>query len=178
MKLSTRAASLYRVREYGKTPAIDGVEIVPLDRHVDDGGSLVELVRLEGGSVKALEGFELAQATYCCIQPGAVKAFHVHRVQTDVWFVRPEDRVLLVLADVREGSRTEGSRLRTLLGDGRASLVRIPPGIAHGCRNLGERPASIVYFTDRPFSADPDRCDEGRLPWDFAGEEVWDVEWE
>jgi dTDP-4-dehydrorhamnose 3,5-epimerase len=178
VKLSAKAKARYRLQEYGERPRFDGVEIIELDRHGDDGGSLVELLRLEGGSAAGLGGFDLAQVTYACVQPGVVKAFHVHREQTDVWFVRPEDRVLLLLVDVRSGSPTEDGRIRTVLGDGKATLVRIPPGVAHGCRNLSDREASIVYFTDRPFSTDPDQCDEGRLPWDFVGTEVWDVAWE
>jgi dTDP-4-dehydrorhamnose 3,5-epimerase len=54
--------------------------------------------------------------------------------------------------------------------------VRIPPGVAHGCRNL--RPASsgqIIYFVDVQFSTD-EHCDEGRLPWDHFGKDVWEVE--
>ena len=66
-------------------------------------------------------------------------------------------------------------RIRTMLGDGNSSLLRIPPGVAHGCRNLATSPARIIYFTDRHFSSEPDECDEGRLPWDFCGKEVWDV---
>ena len=63
-------------------------------------------------------------------------------------------------------------------GDGHPALLRIPPGVAHGCRNLGAEPARLLYFTDLQFSADPDRSDEGRLPWDFVGRDVWDVAWE
>jgi dTDP-4-dehydrorhamnose 3,5-epimerase len=178
VKLTSKAESLYHRQDYAERSGIDGVEIVDLRRFNDDGGSLVELLRLDRGSAAGVDGFEAAQVTYCSMQPGVVKAFHLHREQTDVWFVPPEDRVLLVLIDVREGSPTANAKLRTLLGDGRATLVRIPPGVAHGCRNVGQREASIIYFTDRQFSTDPERNDEGRLPWDFAGKEVWDVVWE
>jgi dTDP-4-dehydrorhamnose 3,5-epimerase len=122
-----------------------------------------------------LAGFEPAQLNYSTLQPGAIKAFHVHRRQTDVWFVPPEDRVLLILVDVREGSPTEGQESRWVLGDGRAALVRIPPGVAHGCRNLGTQLARILYLTDLEFDPDPQRCDEGRLPWDYVGGEVWEL---
>ena len=104
-----------------------------------------------------------------------IKAFHLHRRQTDVWFVPPEDRVLLVLVDTREGSPSGDRRLRIMLGDGNSRLVRIPPGVAHGCMNLGTEPARILYMTDLIFSPDPADCDEGRLPWDFAGEEIWET---
>jgi dTDP-4-dehydrorhamnose 3,5-epimerase len=83
--------------------------------------------------------------------------------------------MLVVLIDVRQGSPTEGARLRLMLGDGASRLLRIPPGVAHGVRNLGTAVGRIIYFTDLHFSAEPSACDEGRLPWDFAGPEVWEV---
>jgi len=96
------------------------------------------------------------------------------RRQADLWYVPPEDRVLLVLVDVRDDSPTSGNVVRMVLGDGRSRLVRVPPGVAHGCRNLGTAMARIIYFTDLQFSADPEETDEGRLPWDFVGPDVWE----
>jgi len=33
----------------------------------------------------------------------------------------------------------------------------------------------MIYFVDVQFSPDPDQTEEGRLPWDFAGADIWDV---
>lgn len=175
VKLSKDVEGKLRKQEYGKAPALDGVVFLDLKRHHDDGGSMMELGRLVHGSLPALGGFEVAQINYSTLEPGAIKAFHVHRRQTDVWFVPPEDRLLLVLADVREGSPTSGKRVRALLGGGSSRLVKIPPGVAHGCRNLGSSPARIVYLTDVHFSPEPDQTDEGRLPWDLFGADVWEM---
>ena len=175
MKLSDDAEARYRKQDYtSKRPSIDGVELVELRRFSDDAGSMTELGRLVDGRLRELKGFQVAQVSYSTLAPGAIKAFHVHHAQTDVWYVPPEDRILLVLVDVRKGSPTEGNRLRTMLGDGRSLLVRIPPGVAHGCRNLGTASGRVVYFTDLHFSPEPDKTDEGRLPWDYLGPEVWD----
>jgi dTDP-4-dehydrorhamnose 3,5-epimerase len=174
MKLTADAERAYRLQDYGAAPTIDGVVTVELRRFNDDGGAMIELLR-DGEHPPELDGFEPRQINYSTLQPGTIKAFHVHREQTDVWFVPPEDRVLAVLVDVRERSASRGARLRRMLGDGRPMLVRIPPGVAHGCRNLGTAPARIVYFTDRLFSPEPARCDEGRLPWDWAGADVWET---
>ncbi len=65
---------------------------------------------------------------------------------------------------------------RMVLGDGTSLLVRIPPGVAHGARNVGTRTGRIIYFVDLHFSAEPGECDEGRLPWDHLGAEIWEVE--
>jgi dTDP-4-dehydrorhamnose 3,5-epimerase len=177
VELSDKAKRLYHLQDYGTRPEIEGLVCIDLRRFNDDGSSMIELLRT-GAPPPGLEGFRLAQINYSCLQPGVVKAFHVHRRQTDVWFVPPEDRLLLVLADVRAASSTEGNRVRMMLGDGRPALVRIPPGVAHGCRNLGQLPARLIYFADLEFSPVQGECDEGRLPWDFLGREVWEVAWD
>ena len=42
-------------------------------------------------------------------------------------------------------------------------------------KNVGASTGCLIYFVDQMFSPDPATCDEGRLPWDFAGADVWDV---
>ncbi len=175
-EFSREAQAQYKLQNYGKKPAIEGLEIVPLRRFNDDGGSMTELARLDGGAVQGLKGFQALQVNYSVMEPLAIKAFHLHRRQTDVWFVPPADRILLVLGDVRAGSKSAGLVQRIVLGDGNSQLVRIPPGVAHGAKNLrASAPGVIVYLVDVHFSTGAE-CDEGRLPWDHFGAGVWDVE--
>ena len=174
--LNDSAQARYAVQDYTRQPTIQGLQIHDLRRFNDDGGSMTELGRLDGGLLQGVEGFEARQMNYSVMEPLAIKAFHLHKRQTDVWFVPPSDKILLVVGDVRRGSASEGLVQRIVLGDGNSRLVRIPPGVAHGARNL--RPASpsaIIYFVDVQFSVGDD-CDEGRLPWDHFGAEVWEVE--
>lgn len=172
VELAESAEKSIRVQEYGRNPAIDGVRFIELTRFNDEGGSMTELLRLSNET--STIGFVPAQVNYSEVEPGVVKAFHLHLLQTDMWFVPPGDRILLVLADLRKGSATEGATMRFMAGDGRNRLVAVPPGVAHGCRNLGREKARIIYFTDRHFSSGDD-CDEKRLPWDFLGSEIWDI---
>jgi dTDP-4-dehydrorhamnose 3,5-epimerase len=174
MELSPDAKRAFSVQNYGPAPAIEGVELIELARHGDDGGAMTELARLADGKAERIAGFAARQINYSEIQPGVIKAFHLHARQTDVWFVPPSDRVLVVLIDVRKGSRTEGAQRRLTLGNGASRLLRIPPGVAHGARNLAATPGRIIYLTDLHFSPEPATCDEGRLPWDFAGPDVWE----
>ena len=175
MELNADAKRLWQLQPYGPAPTIDGVELVELRRHHDDGGSMTELGRLADGRLEALPDFTVRQINFSVIEPGAIKAFHLHSRQTDVWYVPPTDRLLIVLVDVRKGSATEGAQMRFMHGDGASRLLRIPPGVAHGVRNIGREPGRIVYFVDVQFSTDPAQCDEGRLPWDHVGAHVWDV---
>jgi dTDP-4-dehydrorhamnose 3,5-epimerase len=175
MDLTPAAKRAFQIQSYDPASSIDGVEIVELKQFSDDGGSMTELARLTDGHPQAVAGFTLRQINYSEVEPGAIKAFHLHQRQTDVWYVPPTDRMLLVLLDVRQGSKTEGARMRLPLGAGASRLVRIPPGVAHGVRNLAATAGRIIYFTDVHFSPEPSMCDEGRLPWDYAGAEIWDV---
>lgn len=175
MDLSRDAKQAFRTQAYGSVRTIEGVTLVTLTRHADDGGSMTELARLTEGQVAGLADFSVRQVNYSEVAPGAIKAFHLHVRQTDVWYAPPSDRMLVVLIDARQGSRTEGARMRLMLGDNASRLLRIPPGVAHGVRNLGSATGRIIYFTDLHFSAEPSSCDEGRLPWDFAGADVWEV---
>jgi dTDP-4-dehydrorhamnose 3,5-epimerase len=175
MDLTPAAKRAFQIQSYGPVPTIEGVEIVELKRFSDDGGSMTELARLTDGHPQAFAGFSVRQINYSEVEPGAIKAFHLHQRQTDIWYVPPSDRMLVVLLDVRHGSKTEGSRMRLTLGAGGSRMVRIPPGVAHGVRNLSSAPGRIIYFTDVHFSPEPAMCDEGRLPWDHAGAEIWDV---
>jgi dTDP-4-dehydrorhamnose 3,5-epimerase len=175
MEWSPQATRAFQVQSYAPSATIDGVSITELKRFHDDGGSITELARLADGAPQGTAGFTVRQVNFSEIEPGAIKAFHLHTRQTDVWFVPPSDRVLLVLADVRKGSRTEGATMRFMLGNGASRLVHIPPGVAHGARNLGTATGRIIYFTDVHFSPEPSDCDEGRLPWDYLGAGVWDV---
>ncbi len=175
-QFSDSAQKKYALQDYKPKRTIEGLEIVQLKRFNDDGGSMTELARLDGGMVQGLKGFQALQMNYSVMEPLAIKAFHLHQRQTDVWYVPPSDKLLLVVADVRKGSPTEGLVQRIVLGDGNSRLVRIPPGVAHGAKNLRpSAPTAIIYFVDVHFSVD-ERCDEGRLPWDHFGAQVWDVE--
>ncbi len=176
MELKDDAAKCYELQSYIKKPMIEGVRFLPLKRFNDDGGNLTELARLHKGGLEAAAGFVAAQINYTELQPGTIKAFHIHREQTDVWYVPPGDKILLVLIDVRKDSISCGQRMRIVLGDGNSQQVFIPPGVAHGCRNISGKDARIIYFMDRHFSVDTKECDEGRLPWDFAGTDIWEIE--
>lgn len=175
VELTDAAKRAFSLQDYSPAPVIEGVQLVELKRFTDDGGSFMELARLQRGMATAMPGFECRQVNYSELEAGAIKAFHVHRRQTDVWFVPPGDKMLVILLDVREGSKSRGAQRRIVLGDGTSRLLAIPPGVAHGVKNLAASRGHIIYLVDTQFSPDPDQTEEGRLPWDFVGPEIWDI---
>jgi len=161
-------------QEYKRQAPIEGVRVIDLRLMLDDGGSFAELVRFnETGSLEAIPDFQVRQCSFSQVLPGAIKAFHLHYNQEDVWFVAPSDRLLIGLIDTRAQSPTLDGVMRIVLGAGRAQLLYIPRGVAHGCANLWPQASSVFYFVNQQFNInDPD---ERRLPYDIVGRDFWTI---
>jgi dTDP-4-dehydrorhamnose 3,5-epimerase len=137
---------------------IDGVEIKQLKTHPDERGYFREVIRV----TDAFFGEGFAQLSHSFMHAGVAKAWHIHKTQVDWWYV-PSGALKLALYDARDGSPTNGQRQEIFLGDSYpAQAVKIPPGVAHGCRALA--PTHLLYVTSRTY----DPAEEGRIPHDDA----------
>jgi dTDP-4-dehydrorhamnose 3,5-epimerase len=168
----------YRVhahtQSYSARAHIDGVTVMDLPVFSDEGGDFCELTRFNhDGTLSLAPSYRPAQISYSQMEPGQIKAFHLHRHQDDLWFVPPGHRLLVGLLDVREESPGYRNQMRLVLGAGKGRLLHIPRGVAHGVANLSTSSASIIYFTNAAFNAD---CpDEHRLPYDVLGRDFWTI---
>jgi dTDP-4-dehydrorhamnose 3,5-epimerase len=174
MRISMTVLPHLDVQDYTPTPRIEGVEVRDLHTMSDEGGSFMELGRFEAGAMEGVDWFNIRQVNYSVVEPGAIKAWHLHYNQEDIWFVPPWSRLLVGLWDLRAGSETEGSYMRFVLGGGRARQVVIPRGVAHGCANLSLQPVPLLYFVNQQFSLD--EPDERRLDWDYFGADFWEMD--
>lgn len=139
---------------------IEGVEVKDLVGHGDDRQVFREVIRASDSFFP--EGF--GQLSYALMNPGTAKAWHVHQHQVDWWYV-PTGALKLALYDTRESSATHGELEEFLLGPEHGhKVVRIPPGVAHGCRVLGGV-TQLFYVTSNEY----DPADEGRIPHDDPG---------
>ena len=137
---------------------IDGVVAQRLVRHPDERGYFEELIRVSDPWFG--EGF--GQLSHSLMYPGVIKAWHLHKTQIDWWFVAG-GRLLVALHDLRPASPTHGLTQELHLGDDLPpTVLKIPAGVAHGCRALGLVPAHLFYVTSRTY--DPE--EEGRLAHD------------
>lgn len=135
---------------------IKGVEIKKLITHSDERGYFREVVRANDEIF--WEGF--GQWSHSLMFPGTIKAWHIHQRQIDWWYV-PVGNIKVVLCDRRKDSETFGKKDGYLLGELSPAILKIPPGVAHGCKVVFTA-AHLLYITSRIY--DPD--DEGRLPYD------------
>jgi len=136
---------------------IEGVVLKELETFNDDRGFFREIIRSSDDSFR--EGF--GQWSHSLMFDGVIKAWHFHRIQTDWWYI--VSGVLRVgLCDLREESSTYKQTMDFLMGDLQpASVLKIPPGIAHGCKTV-QGPVHLFYLTSHVY--DPD--DEYRIPYD------------
>ena len=141
-------------------PTIAGVEIKPLTTHSDARGFFREVVRVDDPEFQ--EGF--GQWSHSLMHQETIKAWHLHKLQTDWWYV-PFGVIRAAMHDLREDSPTKGVTMEVLMGDHQAAKVlKVPPGVAHGCRVL-QGPAHLFYITSHTYNPD----DELRLPHDDPG---------
>ena len=136
---------------------IEGVVLKELETFNDDRGFFRELIRVTDDSFR--EGF--GQWSHSLMFDGVIKAWHFHRVQTDWWYI--VSGVLRVgLCDLREDSGTYKITMDFLMGDLQpARALKIPPGIAHGCKTV-QAPVHLFYLTSHVYNPD----DEIRIPYD------------
>jgi dTDP-4-dehydrorhamnose 3,5-epimerase len=140
---------------------IDGVRVRALDRHADERGSLIELLRSDWP-----EFTQFGQAIITVNRPGVIRGWHWHDRQTDV-IVVVEGRAKVPLYDARRDSPTYGKVDVHLCGGEDVLAIFVPPGVWHGYQTVSAEPAIIVNFPDQLY--DPAQPDEKRAPPDAPG---------
>jgi dTDP-4-dehydrorhamnose 3,5-epimerase len=137
---------------------IEGVGLRGLGAYPDERGFFRQIVRNTEEIIR--EGW--AQASHSMMHPGVAKAWHVHRSQIDWWYV-PAGKLKVALHDMQEDSPTRGQLQEVFPGDHyEAQLLKIPPGVAHGCKALSGL-THLIYLSSRIY--DPEG-EEIRIPHD------------
>jgi dTDP-4-dehydrorhamnose 3,5-epimerase len=142
---------------------IDGVRVAPYSLWPDDRGYFLEVARLGCGLAAGFPP-ESTQISSALTYPGAIKAFHFHLEQTDLWSVT-QGMFQVALVDLRPASTTFGRKNTFHVGQLRPWQILIPPGVGHGYKVIGTAPAMLVYLTDRFYNP----VDEGRLAHNEPG---------
>ncbi|HHT9119466.1 MAG TPA: polysaccharide biosynthesis C-terminal domain-containing protein [Candidatus Hypogeohydataceae bacterium YC41] len=118
---------------------MQGIEIKDLKVLQDHRGWFVELFRKEFGIEK------IAQVNLTVATPGMVKGNHYHLHKTE-WYCVIKGRMKLVLEDIDNRKTSE-----ITLGDDELRVVKVPPRVIHGFKNIGEGDMYLIYSTDISF---------------------------
>lgn len=137
---------------------IEGVVTRQLRLIADERGWLMEVLRSDW------ELFEkFAQAYVTAAYPQVVKAWHMHKNQTDN-IACVKGMVKLVLCDGRKKSKTKGEINEFVIGEKNPLLVKVPPEVWHGFKNISGEVALVMNVPTNLY--DYKKPDEHRLPPD------------
>jgi dTDP-4-dehydrorhamnose 3,5-epimerase len=130
---------------------IEGVELLPLQRHEDERGWFVELMR--GSSLP----LPIRQSNLAFSRKGVIRGLHYHeRGQSDL-FACVSGMVRVVVLD-----RESGETFTVDIGDDNPVTVFIPGKHAHGYEALSD--CLFLYHVTEEY--DRDDPDEHGVPWD------------
>jgi dTDP-4-dehydrorhamnose 3,5-epimerase len=146
---------------------IDGVKVKELKVIPDQRGRLMEMLRADDD---IFVGF--GQVYLTTTLPGVVKAWHLHKLQTD-HVVCVSGMIRLGLYDDRQDSPTFGLVNEFYMGIHQPILVQIPPFVYHGWKCVSPEEALIVNTVTQPYNySEPDeyRLDphENHIPWNWS----------
>jgi dTDP-4-dehydrorhamnose 3,5-epimerase len=149
-----------------KHPRIHDVRTKALRLIPDERGFLMEMLRADDELFSKF-GQAYISATY----PGAVKAWHYHKVQLD-HFVCVAGMIKLVLVDTREDSPTRGAVNEFFLGTQNPTLVQVPNLVYHGWKCISPEMSLVVNVPTEPYHySNPDEFrlePHGTLPYDWT----------
>ncbi len=137
---------------------IEGVVVKQLKQVADERGWLTEILRSDWDQFK-----KFGQVYVTAGYPQVVKAWHMHKKQTDN-MACIKGMMKLVLCDSRTASKTKGETNEFIIGEKNLLLVTIPPEVWHGFKTVSDEHALLINVPSEPYNyEDPD---EHRLPVD------------
>ena len=139
---------------------IDGVKTKKLNVFPDERGWLMEILRCDDDIFK-----KFGQVYVTTAYPDVVKAWHLHKVQTDN-FTCVCGMMKVVLYDDRKDSKTYREINEFFIGEKNPMLISVPPFVYHGFKAIGEKTAYFLSVPTMPYNYK--KPDEYRLPPDTS----------
>lgn len=137
---------------------IDGVKTKNLRVIPDERGWLMEILRNDDDIYQ-----EFGQVYITTAYPEVVKAWHMHKKQTDN-FTCIHGMMKVALYDAREDSPTYKELNEFFVGEKNPMLISVPPHVYHGFKAVGTETAYFISVPTLPYSYE--EPDEFRLPAD------------
>ena len=143
---------------------IEGVVITPLKQIFDERGKVMHMLR-EDSSIFSRFG----EIYFSCTNPGAIKAWHLHKQMTLNYAVIYGE-IKCVLYDDRPNSKTRGCVEEYFLSPETYCLVTVPPLIWNGFKGIGQKVSIVANCATIPH--DPNEierksADDPSIPYDW-----------
>src|ERR1700735_4982759 len=152
---------------------IEGVVIQSATPHIDDRGTLCEII----GPHRPPHPAPVVYVYQFTIRPGKIKGWHVHHLHNDRIFIS-QGQVKVVLYDSRPHSPTFGIVNEIYRTDLDRNLMVIPAYVFHAHQNIGSTDALFVSMPTRAYQHDdPDvyrlPIDTDQIPYRFDKQPGW-----
>lgn len=123
----------------------DPIKVYKRGWRADARGRLLEVLRNDD---EAFSPADFGQAYITTVSPGITKAWHLHENQTD--------RMILIKGSALFGcvdtQMSPTVLLSLAVSDWEPAIIRIPPKIYHGFKNIGKEEALILNIPDRVYN--------------------------
>lgn len=116
---------------------IEGVKITPLKQIFDERGKVMHMLRED-----SLVFERFGEIYFSCTNPGAIKAWHLHKRMTLNYAVIFGE-IKCVLYDDRPNSPTRGNVEEYFLSPENYNMITVPPLVWNGFKGIGTK-VSIV----------------------------------
>jgi dTDP-4-dehydrorhamnose 3,5-epimerase len=148
---------------------IEGVTVERPPRHVDQRGSLFEVINTS----HPFWSEPIVHCEWVVSSPGMIKGWGVHLLGDDRYVVG-SGRIRVVLHDGRVESPSFGRFAQFHFGDQSPGWLLIPRGVWHASQNYGDTDAIFVNFPTEPYDYDdPDKYrldpyDKSKIDFDWT----------
>lgn len=130
-----------------KRGQIDGVQITPVRKFVDDRGWLLETFRQDEMDRTYFPVMAYTSQSY----PGVVRGPHEHTDQSDLFVFMGPGNFKIWLWDNRKSSATYFHKLVVFGGEDNPLRVLVPPGVVHAYRNISSQSGVVHNFPNQLF---------------------------
>ena len=143
---------------------IEGVSVTPLRRIPDERGCIMHMLRADAPHFTMF-----GEIYFSTVNPGAIKAWHIHKRMTLNYAV-VTGTIKLALYDDRQESATRGELMELFIGDQNYCLVTVPPLVWNGFKGCGVAPAIVANCATHPHHPDEILREDPftpRIPYDW-----------
>ena len=143
---------------------IEGVKITPLKQIFDERGKVMHMLREDSA---VFERF--GEIYFSCTNPGAIKAWHLHKKMTLNYAVIYGE-IKCVLCDDRPDSATRGYVEEYFLSPENYSLITVPPLVWNGFKGIGQKisiVANCATIPHDPLEIERKSAFDPSIPYDW-----------
>lgn len=139
---------------------IDGVIIKKISKNEDSRGWLAEFYRQDETAYRPV------MAYVSLTKPGVARGPHEHKRQSDGFVFIGPGNFELHLWDRRPASATKDEYLKLTAGEDNPLLVIVPPGVAHGYKNISKADAWCLNIPDKLYRGQGKQEEADEIRWE------------